>query len=59
MALNFNAFIGDDTGLIKKVRMQYSYQTEIIGSYMADAHHSFKQEENEEDQDEAKVALKK
>lgn len=46
MGLNFNMYVGDDTGLVKKVRMIYSYQTDIVGSYMKDE--SFKQPEDGE-----------
>lgn len=45
MALDFNLLVGDDTGLIKRVKMAYSYQTDIVGSYMAQADVSFKNEE--------------
>jgi hypothetical protein len=34
MNLDFKLLIGDDTGLIKSVKMKYNYQTNIIGSYM-------------------------
>jgi hypothetical protein len=50
MAVNFNVYAGDDTGLIKKVKMMYNYQTDIIGSSMAKADLSFKQDENENDE---------
>ena len=46
MNINFTALAGDDTGLIKKVRMAYNYQTDIIGSYMVDADESFKELDN-------------
>ena len=34
MNQKFQLMVGDDTGLIKQVSMTYSYQTDIIGSYM-------------------------
>lgn len=46
MGLNFNLFIGDDTGLIKKVRMLYSYQTDIVGS-MSTTDKCFKEDNDE------------
>lgn len=35
MSENFKVFVGDDTGLIKNVRMNYKYQVDIIGSHMS------------------------
>jgi hypothetical protein len=52
MAINFSVFAGDDTGLIKKVKMMYNYQTDIVGSYMTEADLSFKQDEVQNDQSE-------
>ena len=31
----YRIFVGDDTGLLKNVRLYYNYQTDIVGSYMA------------------------
>ena len=30
--LQFDLYVGDDTGLIKKVKMLYNYQTEVYGT---------------------------
>mgnify|MGYP004546601839 CR=1 FL=1 len=29
--LQFDLYVGDDTGLLKKVKMLYNYQTEVYG----------------------------
>jgi hypothetical protein len=49
MNLNFNLFVGDDTGLIKKVKMVYNYQTDIQG-IMERADISFKDDDLEDEQ---------
>jgi hypothetical protein len=54
MGLNFNMYVGDDTGLVKKVRMVYSYQTDIVGSYMKDDSFKPPDEEGIKDDDEEK-----
>ena len=59
MALNFNLYIGDDTGLIKRVKMLYNYQTDIIGSTMAYADESFAKETDEAAENDEAIALKK
>ena len=30
--LQFDLYVGDDTGLLKKVKMLYNYQTEVYGT---------------------------
>jgi hypothetical protein len=30
--IKFDIFVGDDTGLLKKVKMIYNYQTEVHGT---------------------------
>ena len=32
MKRSFKVLVGDDTGLLKKVNMQYRYQTDILGA---------------------------
>ena len=32
MSENFKVFVGDDTGLLKNVKMTYRYQVDIVGS---------------------------
>jgi hypothetical protein len=39
--------IGDDTGLMKKVKMIYNYQTEVFGQFKGGTKHSKYQEEEE------------
>jgi hypothetical protein len=48
MGSNFTCFVGDDTGLIKKVKLMYNYQTDIFGD-MAKGDDSFKPVEDEEE----------
>lgn len=57
MGLNFTAFVGDDTGLIKKIKLMYNYQTDIVGSYMA-KDDNFKDQEDEE-ADASQLAVKR
>ena len=35
MSENFKVLVGDDTGLLKNVKMTYKYQVDIVGSYMS------------------------
>jgi len=57
MGLNFNLYVGDDTGLIKKVKMVYSYQTDIVGSYVS--HDSFKKSDDEVNQEDEELKKKR
>lgn len=43
MSENFKVFVGDDTGLLKNVKMTYQYQVDIVGSNIS------KQIENEDE----------
>jgi hypothetical protein len=44
--MEFNVMIGDDTGLMKKVKMIYNYQTEVFGQFKGGSKHTkFMQDE--------------
>jgi hypothetical protein len=60
MGLNFNVYVGDDTGLLKKVKMMYSYQTDIVGSAMSKGDLSFAElDEGEKELTEKQMAEKR
>ena len=45
--MEFNVMVGDDTGLMKKVKMIYNYQTEVFGQFKGGTKHSKYQEDEE------------